>query len=370
MGNLLRFPDPRNTMREASLWLVAIEEGLAEDERRKLEEWLASDPRHEEALRQLARVWGAFDALAELAEIFPLDRYRARRTWPSLLKIGTVAATAAGVAALGWYLMAGFVAPNNPDPILVSLPELRGTAAPGAAADRAGAAQRSYETAVGEQLSARLPDGSVITLNTNTLLDVDYSDSQRLVTLRRGEASFNVISDTRPFRVFARTTAVQAVGTIFNVQLDASDRVEVTVSEGRVRVTVPDRQPLPRPPGVETRDAPVPPGVDMTVAAGELAVIDGPDEAVRRMDALEIESRLAWQQGMLVFRGAPLEAVLADVSRYTTVKFTIADDSIRSKRVGGYFRTGDVDGLLVALRESFDIEPRRVGDEIVLTARQ
>jgi transmembrane sensor len=105
------------------------------------------------------------------------------------------------------------------------------------------------------------------------------------------------------------------------------------------------------------------------VEAGELAVIDGPDEAVRRIDDLEIEAQLAWQQGMLLFRGSPLEDVLADVSRYTTLKFRIADDSIRMTRVGGYFRAGDVDALLIALRESFGIEPRRVGDEIILTAR-
>jgi transmembrane sensor len=52
------------------------------------------------------------------------------------------------------------------------------------------------------------------------------------------------------------------------------------------------------------------------------------------------------------------------------VKFSIADDSIRNKRVGGVFRTGDVDGLLLALRESFGIDPRRDGDVIYLSARQ
>jgi transmembrane sensor len=197
---------------------------------------------------------------------------------------------------------------------------------------------------------------------------VNYSASERLVTVRRGEASFNVAADAaRPFRVLVGTTMVQAVGTIFNVQLGAQDRIEVTVSEGKVRVTSAQRPPA------ATRDTPAVAQarqeVDMTVAAGELAVIDGPEEAVRQIDALEIEARLAWHQGMLIFRGSPLETVVADVSRYTNVKFTIADDSIRSTRVGGYFRAGDIDALLVALEESFGIQPTRVGDEIILTAR-
>ena len=162
---------------------------------------------------------------------------------------------------------------------------------------------------------------------------------------------------------------VQALGTIFNVHLDSSDRVEVTVSEGRVRVTLVDRPTSSSPPAARTPDAAGSSGTDITVAAGQVAVIDGAQGAVRRIDALEIEAKLAWQQGMLVFRGSPLEEVLADVSRYTTVKFTIADDSIRATRVGGYFRAGDIDALLLALRESFGIEPHRLGDEIVLTAR-
>jgi transmembrane sensor len=369
MGNLLHFPDRRKIKREASLWLVSIDEGLTEDESRQFEEWLAADPRHPQALAKLADLWGAFDALSELATTFPLERYRPRRSRPRLRNAVAIAATAAGVAAVGWYVSSWFVVPATPDPARVALPDARNSNdAQAAAAEGDGSAQRSYQTVIGEQLSARLPDASLITLNTDTLLEVNYSASERLVTVRRGEASFNVAADAaRPFRVLVGTTMVQAVGTIFNVQLGAQDRIEVTVSEGKVRVTSAQRPPA------ATRDTPAVAQarqeVDMTVAAGELAVIDGPEEAVRQIDALEIEARLAWHQGMLIFRGSPLETVVADVSRYTNVKFTIADDSIRSTRVGGYFRAGDIDALLVALEESFGIQPTRVGDEIILTAR-
>lgn len=375
MSKLLHFPDPRRIMQEASEWLVTIEEGLSDEERRRLEEWLAADQRHSKALAQLAKVWGAFDALTELAEMFPLARYRARRTQPRLLKAAAAAATVAGVAALGWYLLAG-PAKSGEGPAVAALTEQPGAVEAGA--DRLDPARRSYQTAIGEQLTARQPDGSVITLNTDTALEVDYAGAERLITITRGEASFNVAHDAaRPFRVVAGSTVVQALGTVFNVQLEASDRVEVTVSEGRVRITAaerPSRSTLTptreRPEVTRVEVPPVRRDIDMTVTAGELAVIGGPEEAVRRIDTLEIEAQLAWQQGMLIFRGSPLESVLADVSRYTTVRFTIADDSIRSTRVGGYFRAGDVDALLVALRESFGIEPRRAGDEIILTARR
>ena len=78
---------------------------------------------------------------------------------------------------------------------------------------------------------------------------------------------------------------------------------------------------------------------------------------VQGLDATEIEVQLSWQRGMLVFDGEPLDSVLLEIGRYTTVVFA-PDDSIRNVRVGGYFRAGDIDGLLVALRESFDIDSR------------
>jgi transmembrane sensor len=364
MSKVVRFPDTRKTLEEASLWLVSLEEGLADDERRALEEWLAADPRHGKALVQLANVWGAFDALAELAETFPLHQYRPRRHRAFVLKVAAAAAVVIAVGALGWHLTSAVMRPSSQSPISVELPE-PGSTLPQTAAARGGAS-RSYETAVGEQLSARLPDGSVVTLNTNTLLRVDYSAAVRLVTIERGEASFNVQQDTtRPFRVLARNAVVEALGTIFSVQLAVGERIEVTVSGGRVRVTA---APKDSAGGSSVAPTPIERGID--VQAGQLAVINDPGEVVRSIDPLEIEAKLAWQRGLLIFRGEPLEAVVADVSRYTTVKFTLADESIRSTRVGGYFRTGDVEALLIALRESFGIEAQRIGDEIILTAQK
>lgn len=369
MSNLVNFPDPRKTLREASLWIVSIEEGLTEDEGRELEAWLAADPQNAKTMVRLAETWETFDALTELAEMFPIDRYREKYRRRVQWKLAGVAASVlTAAAALGWYLLLDAEVAQVPGAISVSLPEWNGL--DNSSIDAGAGSRLSYETVIGEQLSARLPDGSVVTLNTNSQLDVEYSSSERLVTIGRGEASFNVTRDAaRPFRVRAGTRMVQAVGTIFNVHMDLGDRVEVTVSEGRVRVTLAE-QPAPSPSSVEAeRKAVEPLAADMTVDAGEVAVIDGLQNAVRPIDSLEIEARLAWQQGMLIFRGSPLEDVLADVSRYTTVKFRIADESIRRRRVGGYFRAGDIEALLIALRESFGIEPQRSGDEIVLTAR-
>jgi transmembrane sensor len=213
------------------------------------------------------------------------------------------------------------------------------------------AQQNVYETSVGEQSTVRLSDGSIVTLNTDSSIEVRYDDTQRAVLLLRGEVYFEVAHDAaHPFRVLAGDRLLEAVGTAFNVRLGPSNDVRMMVTEGKVRVARRVTDALLRPS--------VAPAI---VDAGSLAVMQEGPMIVQGLDATEIEVQLSWQRGMLVFDGEPLASVLLEIGRYTTVVFA-PDDSIRDVRVGGYFRAGDIDGLLVALRESFDIDSQRIAD--------
>ncbi len=108
---------------------------------------------------------------------------------------------------------------------------------------------------------------------------------------------------------------------------------------------------------------------ETTVGALETALVEPGFQTVRKLETGEADARLAWQRGMLIFEGEPLGEALAEVDRYTTTKFILADEKLRDVRVGGYFRAGDVDGLLVALRENFLIDSRRDAQgRVVLTA--
>lgn len=355
MTNLVQLPNPRQVREQAALWLVSLEEGLSEEERARLTEWLEADAAHRQALVRMAEHWDEFDALAELAEILPLHQRR-QRTRAFTLKVAGFAVLAIGLAASGFYvLLEGKPASTTEAASVADAdPRLPRSGEP-LAGTEGGVVTQQLRTAVGKQLATKLPDGSTLTLNTDTLLEIEFSAAERLVTLTKGEAIFTVAHDVaRPFRVRVGDRLVQAVGTVFGVKRDTPGNVRVTVSEGTVKVLSHSSA---------TQGA-------LMVTAGELAVVGDVSTQVRRIEAAQIDAIQAWQHGMLVYQGETLDAVLADVSRYTTVRFSIADASIRNKRVGGIFRTGDVDGLLLALRESFGIEPRREGDVIVLTAKR
>ena len=89
----------------------------------------------------------------------------------------------------------------------------------------------SYETPVGGQSRITLADGSTVILNTNSLLDISFSDKCRDVHLRRGEAYFDVVHDkARPFTVYADNYVVRDIGTAFDVHLSKAGLVEVGVN--------------------------------------------------------------------------------------------------------------------------------------------
>ena len=69
--------------------------------------------------------------------------------------------------------------------------------------------------------------------------------------------------------------------------------------------------------------------------------------------AQQLSSELAWREGAIIFDGEPLSEAIAEIERYTDARIIVSDPEDRSLRVGGRFRTDDVqeflDGLQTAL---------------------
>jgi transmembrane sensor len=357
MAKVLQFRGAARVREQAALWLARLDKGLGSEERAELRAWLEEDPSHRNVFLELASLWDELDVLAELSDLFPLEQPvsavppRALRRWVFAGSAATVLAVAAFV---------GY--------------ELRLTVEEPVADQRNPV--ETFETTVGGHATQQLSDGSVITLNTDTEVGVAFVEQSRDVYLRRGEAHFAVAHAAQPFRVHVGNQTLEAVGTAFNVHLRPDGDVELTVTEGSVRVTMGTRADLPvgaRP----SAQAPLAPAVDATVVEGELAILDesavsgGAQPQIVRLEPADMDAKIAWQRGMLIFRGEPLLQMLGEITRYTTTEFVLASDELNDVRVGGYFRAGDVDGLLLALHENFQIESERLGaNRIVLRAAQ
>src|SRR5690606_6140981 len=111
-------------------------------------------------------------------------------------------------------------------------------------------ATQAFRTVVGQQEAVTLPDGSTVTLNTDTRVRTVADSEKRLVYLDRGQAFFQVAKDPRrPFVVTAGGRTVTAVGTAFDVRVDEGT-FRVVLVEGRVRVEA------ARPASVRSPDSP------------------------------------------------------------------------------------------------------------------
>lgn len=303
--------------KKAAAWLTHFDgEDATADDYAKFQSWLEEDDRHREVYEALSNEWDEMDSLVSFG------KQRRGRAW-----IRPLMALAASLVVV---IISVYLSGEN---------------------------NQSYMTEVGAHQTLILADGSTVHLNTNSAIDVEFTKNKRIVKLLRGEAHFQVAHNAdRPFYVNAHNGSVRAVGTAFTVYLKDEGKVEVTVTEGIVEVA--------SAPISTEHDGPM-----QTLAvlhAGERAEYGTKISEVAMVSAEAIEQKMAWQEGMLLFEGEPLSKAIEEISRYTTTKIIITDKDIRDVRVGGYFRAGDVETLLLSLEVNFDIQADRQNEGLVL----
>jgi transmembrane sensor len=212
----------------------------------------------------------------------------------------------------------------------------------------------SYQTEIGALQAVSLTDGSKVTLDTNTRIHVDVTQTERRVDLEQGEAYFEVAKDlARPFVVIAGDKRIVAVGTQFSVRNERGE-VRVIVTEGSVQVE--------RGTGDTTRHM-------MQLQAGSIARA-GPDAVlVEEQPISELEQLLSWRTGHLSFDDSPLADAVAEFNRYNTRKIVILDPAVAAIRIGGNFRATNIDAFVRLIASDFPITVTPQGQEIVLAGK-
>ena len=356
MSVTTKFPNIAEIEEQTSQWLAAIDRGLTADEQEQLQSWLMESPVHGETLVHFASVWDLMDLVAPVAKLLPLnERFDVQHPQleddygyePRQMLSGWLPASAV-LAGLLIMVMIFAVFPEPEDKRFVSV----------------------YKTEVGEQSAVMLPDGSRLELNTNTEVSVYLSDPLRRVVLVRGEAYFDVAKNLEvPFVAEVGETQVVAVGTAFNIELVNANAIEVMVTEGKVLVDKTGAQDAVS--KVDKDFSRMKPSEldedELFLTVGEKAIVIRDQVEPKVVDEqFDLETDLAWRDGMLIFAGESLEQAISEINRYTRLTLEISDPGIRDIQVGGYFRAGDTDELLVILKNNFGIDSQRKGDRILL----
>lgn len=219
---------------------------------------------------------------------------------------------------------------------------------------------KRYATKVGQRFDVRLEDGSVVALNTASVVEVAYSAGRRDVRLLQGQALFTVAKNKdRPFIVTAADRQVKAVGTAFDVRLDRG-RVDVVLVEGRVVVEPLRREGLQRlvpALGRQTLDA----GEVLTASAGAPVLLA----------AADVSRATSWRQGQVIFRDNTVAEAVAEMNRYADRQLVIEDPRIADLRISGVFATEREENFVAALRNFYPIEAQVRSPRVtVLTWRE
>jgi transmembrane sensor len=326
----------------AAAWLCERDEGFAPGRAQEFAAWLASDPRHEEAI---VRTENAMALLAELPAVreslnarlaeptaiaahrFPWGEFR-----PPAWAAGLAAAVA--LAAGLWWFGSGRSRDSH-----------------------------RYVTAAGRQDEVTLSDGSVLDLNVSSEVNVRLTPSERHIVLAAGEANFAVAHNAaRPFTVTAAGITVRAVGTAFSVRVSDAD-VEVLVAEGKVQIT----RETAAPSGAASPASPQP-----TLVAGERALIArqvaaAPGMKIERLSAGALQAAVQWHSQIVTFSDLPLREVVALFNRRNETQLVLTDAVLGARKIGGTFAADQVEAFVRLLVEDGEVVAERRGSrEIVL----
>ncbi|GAB2693868.1 FecR domain-containing protein [Aliiglaciecola sp. 3_MG-2023] len=214
----------------------------------------------------------------------------------------------------------------------------------------------TYRTAIGEISSVGLPDGSTISLNTNTQINVEFNDNYRELWLQTGEAFFDIAKDpSRPFLIHTGTKTVRVVGTKFNIKLSQSG-FDIAVAEGIVAVEESAKSGSNQ--QVEKSEG-------VFLEAGAIASFNNSNAIIAKKNEVTVEKAQSWRTGYLRFDDERLEKVIASFNRYRTKKIEI-DDKLAHLRISGVFKLSDGDAILTALEATLPIEAQIDTDRIIL----
>ncbi|KRP44669.1 FecR family protein [Pseudomonas libanensis] len=319
---------PTPAQEQAALdWLSLLHDQPSSGDQATFSRWLHADPAHAEAYAQAQVLWELSeeparkladeDALALQAYLNKMNSSRRSRAlrWPGALAMAACLLVMVSMGA-GWQ--------------------------PSRWVDGLGA---DYVTAPGEVKTFTLADQSVVTLDADSAIAVDFSHGQRHIQLRRGAGFFSVAHTGQSFVVEAGGGQAQVLGTQFEVRLQPAG-AEVTVLSGRVGVT-PSEQ-----------------GRQQVLTAGQqVAYADGVADA---MHAVDSESRLAWREGWLNYYQAPLADVVQDLSRYYPGRLLLLNEEMGAKRVSGSFPSKDPLAVLNALQAVLGFEQHRLLGRVIV----
>ncbi|MCB5184633.1 FecR family protein [Methylobacillus gramineus] len=195
-----------------------------------------------------------------------------------------------------------------------------------------------HRTATGEQRQIMLADGTALMMNTDSALDVAFSEQERRITLHHGEILVTTAKDQRPLKIVTSNGTIAPVGTRFTVRHEDIKPTRVMVTEGAVRL--------------QPRNS----SNSKILDAGMQAVFTSQEST---LPTPLTNADMAWTSGMLVVERVKLSAFIEELNRYHRGKLSCADDAANLLMSGAY-AVQDIQAVITLLQETLPLRTHYV----------
>lgn len=303
---------------------------LGEDEKVRVEEWIAASDDNTQYYHQLRDAW----VKAMMASDYKHSSFNTTRGWEEFLNcvkshkkrhtIHKRLTYISGIAAAAAVILFGVFSLLKPEQ-----------------------EYKVYSASGIEEIE--FPDGSEVTLNKNG--KVKYPDNflgdAREITIF-GEGFFEVETDDKhPFIVKAGQFRVEVLGTSFNVKQTGESSYEVYVKEGSVLVYEKDNRSEAK-----------------KLLPGDLVNLNsGASKELKPVG----RNYLSWKTNELVFANTPMKKVVPDLEEYYEVDITIEDASLKEERLTTRFKDKPLNEALKVIELIFDVNAeKKKNNQIVL----
>jgi transmembrane sensor len=315
---------------EAVAWLVRLGDRKLESQPAELNAWLRESPEHRRAYAWAKR---HFDRSIILRTSGRHGRgpLLSRKNWlaGTAIAAAIIAAITTGVTLISVGRM------RDGSQLADSSPELK--------------------TLPGQIDTFDLVDGSKVTMDASSRLNVVISGNERRLRFQQGRARIAVKADRRPFIVEAGQGELLTNAALFDIGQTVDGRIEIAVLSGQV-----DLRRLMRPAVMRSYPHHARAGQTIAYPADIFRPVARSRQGIDRRD---------WPQGWTEYDAIPLRILIADANRYARPPIVLDDPALGELLVSGRFRLTQADRFSIRIADLFDLTLSRRSSGIHLQRR-
>lgn len=313
----------------AARWFIRMQEAAPDaPERSQFEAWLMQSPLHQQEYLSVSDAWQGIDSMHELQTIAQAKQADAffnqdKRKKTMRKMVGTIS-TCVALMFIGW---AGYQQYQT----WQTTPTL----------------QLASQTTRAQLITQTLDDGSHVTLNANTQIEIKYYRNQRHIALLKGEAIFEVQRDPeRPFVVETDRLKVTVLGTRFAVnKLNKLERV--SVDHGKVEVAAKD-------------------GAEKIILQNN-QVAELKQTHLKARTNVSAQDYFKFTSGTLVFNQADLSEIAETLTRYNPTP--VMTDGVSKEHISAVVAVKDTNNFISTLPRIADIHIRQTPEGTLLVTK-